>query len=231
MLNLPILRSLAYAFALIVITPSFTSAAIINGDFSTGDFSGWTIFSDPNGTANGDPNSNGLPDVVSFDVSGGGPSAAAQFRVGRTGGASANQGGGIFQTIQTAAGDLILSVDFALESTGNNAQGGLFELTLNGVVVDFTDVGAVTVGEVIRGNLNANVTVDAGDQDVRLSVRRQFFAGSASTPSQYFDNVSASGSAVAIPEPATTVLLSIVGLAFAVCRHRSTRSACAHNGG
>lgn len=206
------------ALALIVLAPSVVSAAIINGDFSRGNFTGWTTFSDPDGTANG-ANPDGLPEVVSFDVTGDGPSAAAQFRVGRTGGSTINQGGGIFQSIQTTAGDLVLSVDFALESTGNNAQGGLFELTLNGDVVDFADIGAVTVGEVIRGQMNATVAVGAGSQEVRLSVRRRFGAGSDSTPRQFFDNVIASGSAVAVPEPATTGLMSLVGLAF-VARRR-----------
>jgi len=60
----------------------FVSGApiLLNGDFETGDLTGWTTFLTPNGSIG---STNGVPDVVPFDVTGGGtPSDAAQFEVG-----------------------------------------------------------------------------------------------------------------------------------------------------
>ena len=210
--------------AMMALAPTVAPAAIINGDFSTGDLTGWTPFDDPNGTANGEPTSGGLPVVTVFDVTGNGDSSAVQLRVGRTGGPAIDQGGGIFQSIQTAAGVLTLTVDFAVEATGNNAQGGLLELSVNGLVVDSEDILSVSVGEVIRDQLTASLAVGAGSQEIRLSARRLFGAGSANTPAQYFDNVVASGSAVAVPEPASTVSLLLAGLSLGACRIRRKKA-------
>jgi len=212
-----------HAFLLIIVfeaLPHFAHSAVINGDFSTGDFTGWTIFTDPNGTANGDPNSGGNPEVVLFDVSGGGSTLAAQFRVGQTEGTPINQGAGLFQSIETVPGELILSVDIALESFDNNAQGGLFELSLNGSVVDSIDIQTVTVGQIVRDSLTATVSVGAGSQELRMSARRRFGAGSDSTPAQYFDNVIASGSAIAIPEPSSAIALAVLAAWFTASRRR-----------
>ncbi|MEM0924463.1 MAG: hypothetical protein AAGJ83_00360 [Planctomycetota bacterium] len=216
-------RTACIFLAIALATPRFSRAAIVNGDFSTGDLTGWTPFNDPDGTANGDPNSGGNPVISFFDVTGDGASSAVQFRVGRTGGPTANQGGGIIQSIQTIAGDLMLTADFAVESDEINAQGGLFELTINGVVVDSEAVDMMTVGQVVRGSLSAAVSVDAGSQDIQLSIRRRFGAGSASTPVQYFDNVIASGSAVAIPEPAAVLPLLALTTSCLLCRIRRRR--------
>ncbi len=215
-----IFRSCLVMMVTTAVTPVCARAAIVNGDFATGNFAGWTTFDDPNGTANGDPNSGGDPVIALFDVSGNGASSSAQFRVGRTGGPISDQGGGIYQTIQTVTGDLFLSVDVALESTSNNAQGGLFELSVNGLVVDFVDIQSVSVGQIIRDNLTADLSIGAGSQEVRLSVRRRFGAGSAGTPAQYFDNVIATGSAIAVPEPASTVALLLAGMSTGVWRSR-----------
>src|SRR5215469_11867190 len=70
------------------------SNLISNGNFATGDLTGWTPFVTANGT-----NGSGLPVVVSFDTTGTGASNSAQFNVGEADfPVGVQQGGGISQT-------------------------------------------------------------------------------------------------------------------------------------
>jgi hypothetical protein len=67
---------------------------ITNGDFQTGTLAGWTVFTTSNGSDGA-----GLPNVVSFNTTGGGASDAAQFNVGEINFDRTPQGGGLSQTI------------------------------------------------------------------------------------------------------------------------------------
>jgi hypothetical protein len=58
-----------------------TNAGFINGNFGTGDLTGWTVFTTSNGT-NGTFNGVALPNVVSFDTTGTGATNSALFEVG-----------------------------------------------------------------------------------------------------------------------------------------------------
>ncbi|OYP38532.1 hypothetical protein [Rhodopirellula sp. MGV] len=200
--------------------PNFAEAAVVNGDFSSGDLTGWTVFRDANGILNGDPNSNDAPEVNLFDVTGNGESLAVQFRVGRDGFPVENAGGGISQTIETESGELSISVDIAVFSTGNNAQGGQFELSVNGVILETIDIGDMTVDQTIRDQLSGTVRVGQGSQQVQLAVRRIYSAGSAGTPVQYLDNIIATVSPVAIPEPTSAIFLASIGIPMFVRRRR-----------
>src|SRR5437588_11523833 len=75
---------LALAVLLAVVVLGLTavpaSAAIVtNGDFETGNLTGWTTFTTAGGTAN----AGSAPTVSSFDTTGSGASNAAQFNVGQ----------------------------------------------------------------------------------------------------------------------------------------------------
>lgn len=78
---------------------------ILNGDFETGTFANWTVFTLPNGSLGPSP----LPDVALFDVTGSGESYAARFRVGNTLPSSPGVigGGGIRQSVTVGAGLLV----------------------------------------------------------------------------------------------------------------------------
>lgn len=94
------------------------NAAVVNGDFATGDFTGWTTFTTSGGSL-GPVDAN---TVTSFDVSGTGASQAARFQVGQSGG-SFDQGGGIYQSVVVGAGTLSVSADIAAwDSTSGNGS-------------------------------------------------------------------------------------------------------------
>jgi hypothetical protein len=195
--------------------PQIAHADLINPGFETGNFTGWTTFTTPNGTL-GD----GFPQVVLFDTNNDSiPSLAAQFRVGQqvltTG---VFEGGGIFQSVLLAEGPMVLSVDIAAadDAVLNNA-GGLFQLIFDGSVVashNFANIGADTVE---YGTLSYATHVTAGSHEVRIQMSRPFLQGCGRgpcTPTQYVDNVRITSS---VPEPVTLLLctLGLSGLAAA----------------
>ena len=179
-----------------------TRAGLINGDFETGDLTGWTTFNTPNGGT-------ALSDVVLFDTAGTGtPSYSYQMRVGEVSGTigtgGVGEGAGIEQSVFLNAGTLNISVDIATTTTSLNADGGTFELLLNGTVVDSYSFGAIDV-PVERSTLNFSGIVPSGMFVIgAVDARRGFGIGSPDTPIQYIDNVDLTGTSV--PEPSTVAL-------------------------
>ena len=90
---------------------------IVNGDFQTGDLSGWTLFTDPFGTLG----PAGAQAVVPFDTNGDTfATFSARFQVGRIPNSPLQppaHGGGMFQTITTDAG--------ARDHRGSRVRAGL----------------------------------------------------------------------------------------------------------
>jgi hypothetical protein len=185
-----LLATLAVVGLTAVIAVGVASAApVANGDFETGDLTGWTTFTTANGTI-------GTPAVVPFDTTGTGASNAAQFGVGQvvfTPGVQ--EGGGIYQSVSTAAGLFDASADVAARAPVANNSCGLFELLVDGVVVashntfslDFTLCPANTT---VRSTLSAaGLALSAGSHEIRIRITRPFIT-SAQTPLEYVDNVS-----------------------------------------
>jgi hypothetical protein len=190
--------------------PSTARAGLVNGDFATGDFTGWTFFTDPNGVLFG----GGAPRVDLFDTVGTGTaSLSADFNVGRQGFPVDNRaGGGIFQDVTLAGGETILSVDIAVQAPGSNSDGGLFELLFDGVVVASHDFGAVGVGTVSRATLTATIDdVIAGTHEFRIHIgRNPGSGGEFSTPNQYLANATVSS----VPEPSSLTLCGLGAFAL-----------------
>lgn len=210
--------------ALAMATTAAQAAELVtNGDFATGDFTAWTLYTTINGTLGPAP----APQVTSFDVTGSGASTAAEFQVGRAvpenGG---NAGGGIFQSITTISGLLTFSADFAsFASTVQNSSGGLFSVLLDGVTLNSFDTGSIAGGSIERGSLAFGMIVTAGTHVLSLQATRPFTTGVPGplygrTPFQYFDNISATQGAV--PEPATWgLMITGFGLAGGALRRRA----------
>jgi hypothetical protein len=192
------LKVLAVAVAVAAFTASAASAASVsNGDFETGDLTGWTTFTTANG-ALGD----GLPVVTPFDTTGAGASNAAEFNVGQASfegvGNLDPQGGGIYRSVTTGTGLFTISADTAAlnrNANTSNASCGLFELMLDGSIVASHDYGRCDASATLRFTLTATgLALTAGSHEVRVRITRPFitFAGSAvsaGSPLEYVDNV------------------------------------------
>ncbi len=213
-------RSLVFAGLLVVslITRPASADVLTNGDFQTGTLAGWTVFTTANGT-----NGTGLPDVVSFNTTGGGASDAAQFNVGEVVFDSTQQGGGLSQTfLISAAGPYMLTEDFASQnSIGEaNEDAGTFSILIDGTTVATDSLGEIGANTTLMGSFVELVNLSAGTHTIETEITREFTSASGETPDEYVDNISLIARATPTPEPSSFVLFGtgILGLAGAVRR-------------
>ena len=163
-------------------------AQLVNGDFATGDFSGWTVFTDPGGDTGGAA-------VVLFDITGTGTAAnSAQFQVGATNfsGTGVGLGGGISQDVTLAAGYYQIQADIAAYNpdTGLNYDAGNFELTVDGTLVATNFLGLINAQQTLRSNLEATMLLSAGTHEIAIAMRRPWLSGDPpGTPDQHLDYI------------------------------------------
>lgn len=197
--------------------------ALMNGDFETGDFTGWTLFTTEFGGI-------GSPAVVPFDTDGDSTATnSARLNVGQIGGPCGigaicpAQGGGILQSFSTGTGQLFVDIDIAAQSEGNNGAGGLFVVLIDGTpltLFDFGDIGPSVSGTIERAHLSAGVAVSTGSHQLHILIMRA--GGETTFVNDYIDNVALNltPAPTAVPEP-TTLLLMGTGLG---AMHRLRRS-------
>ncbi len=185
-----------------------------NGNFETGDFSGWTEFNTVGGSTPFGQEAGGtaLYQVGAFDTAGTGtPSYAAEFEVGEVsgviGGGGSGQGAGIYQNVLLRSGQLNIFLDIAATSGGNNADAGTFELLLDGNVVASDPMGGIGFNQTIRSTLDYSGNITAGTHQIAVDIRRGY--GTGSTPVEYLDNITLGGTAV--PEPNAALLFTLGG--------------------
>jgi hypothetical protein len=181
---------------------------VSNGDFATGDFTGWTLFTtSPNGSLGFPP----VPDVISFDVTGGGATNAARFQVGQGtfDPAIFPAGGGLMQNVLTGTGTFMFTANIAAFFDGSlaggcfppncsNGDAGTFSAVLDGVTRATTSFGDIFDQQTLRSVLSFTSDLAAGTHDLEILMTRigANHGGPSSgltfgdTPFQFVTNVS-----------------------------------------
>ncbi|HLO86205.1 MAG TPA: PEP-CTERM sorting domain-containing protein [Nostocaceae cyanobacterium] len=200
-----------------------SASPLVNGDFETGDLTGWTTFTTSNGTLG-----EGYPQVVPFDTDNNGTlSNSAKFRVGEGFYTGIHEGGGIFQNVLLSAGNLNISANIAaLGGRFDNASGGKVQLLFDNVVLDSHDFSNISAGQAEYSFLSSINNVTAGLHEIRFLFTRPFVQNSI-TPTQYIDNIVLSGTATqAVPEPTSMLGLLAVGSlsAFSLIKRKQQQS-------
>lgn len=164
-----------------------SSGPLVNGDFETGDLSGWTTFLTPRGELSAS--------VVPFDIDNDGTATnSARFVVGHTSSDAGYQGGGIFQIVPLSSGNLTITARIAMTPWGCNADGGVVTMLFDDVMADTHDFGESCDNANRYATLRADLSdIAAGNHEIRFVVtRRYFMSGNA----DLIDDVVLSGSAL-----------------------------------
>ncbi|HLX72336.1 MAG TPA: hypothetical protein VKV04_22180 [Verrucomicrobiae bacterium] len=201
-------------------------AQLYNGNFETGDFSGWTEFNTVNGGTS-------VYQVVQFDTAGTGtPSYAAEFEAGEVsggiGGGGLGQGAGIYQNVSLGAGTLNIFLDIAALSPANQADAGTFQLLVDGNVVASDAMGAIGFNQTLRSTLSYSGNITAGTHQIAVDIRRGYGTEYPDTPYEFLDNITLTGTAV--PEPNAALLFAMAGVCVipmrAIAKRRKLKSVC-----
>jgi hypothetical protein len=172
-----------------------------NGDFATGDFTDWTLFTT---SSNGSLGFAPVPDVISFDVTGSGATNAARFQVGQVTVSrfGVQEGGGLAQNVLTGPGTFMFTANIAAfwlaSLAGFNGDAGTFSAVLDGVTLARTSFGNITDQQTLRGVLSFTSDLLAGSHDLEILMTRGFTnhgtPGSGltfgDTPFQFVTNIS-----------------------------------------
>jgi hypothetical protein len=202
--------------ALTCLTVGSAKANFVNGNFATGDLTGWTVFTTPGGT-----NGAGLPTVVSFNTTGSGATNSAEFNVGAG-------GGGIEQTLSLGVGmHTITGAIAAMDDAGGlvNTSAGDFQVLVNGTEVEDNNLGGFGSSfQILRGTLSVDINIPtSGSYTIAFQITRPFLSEGDQTPTQYLTDLSITG-ASAVPEPATMMPLAGLFGALVFVRFRRVRS-------
>ena len=216
-----LIRSLSF-FGLMLHIANVNALMITNGDFETGDFSGWNTFTTSNGTLSGASDYS----VSGFDVNGDFISSyAAKFSVGYdvppcvyVDLCKNYEGGGISQQFASNNGIYSFSANIAVENTsiygGYNRQGGLFSLLIDDIIVDSIEVGVIYAGETLMDELSYTGFLGDGLHTLSFSITREW--GPTTSLNQYLDDVKITS----VPEPSTMLLISLGLIILIVKRSR-----------
>jgi hypothetical protein len=195
---------------LLVLVAAQAGAAnlLTNGSFQSGDFTGWTLGTTADGTAGA-----GFPVIAPYP-----PNPAmnsAKYEVGQVNSNGLFEGATLSQSFTTTGGSATLSFLWTAMGDGihQNAEGGLFELVLDGSVIASHDVGTINPNDTLSGTLSDTLNLSAGSHTFEIEILRNFLSNPGNTPYQYVTGADAEA-AGGVPEPGTLMLLGsgVVGL-------------------
>jgi hypothetical protein len=189
----PMVARAAAAATLLASTGLACGQQFTNGDFETGDLTGWTVTPTPNGSTLVQ-----LAEVV--DIDGEGPllpSYAGKFQVGLQVYVPEQAGGvDVVQPLELSGGvEYTISFNWAAMRTGAgpNGEGGVFALIVNGAVVGQPQAAGETSPELPRyGFLQQSFTPStSGQYQVCVRITRPFLV--AGLLYQFVDNLEIQG--------------------------------------
>lgn len=199
---------------------SIGSAQFVNGNFETGDLSGWTVTLTTGGA-------NAVADAVQYDIDGPGAlgtNFAGRFSTGRATAGSVQEGLSLTQNMNLTAGTLYtFDFDwsaFRTPTAGSNTQGGVFSFIVNGTILTTQAAGATSGTAPKYGHITATFTPTATQAySVGALITRPFTIPTPTAPTlfQAVDNFTVT----AVPEPASMAALGL-GIA-AILRRRRAR--------
>ena len=203
-------------FAMLCMAPEqvFASNLLNNGSFQAGDFRNWSLDATANGTAG-----IGFPIVTVWPLGG---SNAAQYEVGQVSFISGDfEGAMLLQRFATSDGTLDLTFNWAAMGAGmrSNADAGLFQLVLDGAVLNSFDVGHIAPTELLHGTLTGTASVTAGVHLFEIDILRPFQSGQGTTPYQFVTGASVSE----VSEPSSLLLLGSASVGMVGILRRKLR--------
>ena len=184
--------------------------SFVNGNFETGNLSGWTVTPTSNGTTD-------VQDAVQYDIDAGGPlttNFAGHFAVAEVNFDSTQQGILLTQYMTLSSGiQYTFDFDWAAQTTGSNAEGGVFSLVVNGSAIVTQSAGNIGATPIV-GHITALFTpTSTGSYVVGSSITRPW--QSPGNLFQYVDNFNVSSP---VPEPASLLVIALGAAGFAVRR-------------
>jgi hypothetical protein len=187
-------------------------AQLFNGDFTTGDLTGWSISNTVGPMTEYGLETGGtrVAQVVLFDTAGTGMLVnSAQFQVGQTGGeigaSSPPEGIVLYQYVSLSPGWLTMALDIAAYSGSRNGDAGTFQLLLDGNVMATEAMGFIDFHATTRSSLYHEGAITGGTHQIAVDIRR---AGgfAPDTPYEFLANFQIA----VVPEP-PVALLAVVG--------------------
>jgi hypothetical protein len=201
-------------------TQAWAGFQFVNGDFETGDFSGWTV-----GLTSGGANAHQV--VTTFDIDGPGPltdSLAAQFSAGRATGVTTGEHGVTLTQPLTLQAGVTYTFDFDWAATRlpgavANSQGGIFALMVDTTEITRQAAGSTSGSTPKFGHVTGNFTpAVSGDYSVGVWIIRPFTIPSPTSLFQTVDNF------VVVPEPSSMTLVAVGAMVVARRWRRGTRT-------
>jgi hypothetical protein len=200
-------------------------ADFVNGSFETGNLSGWTISTTPNGVTLAQT-------VVLWDIDFAGPrptSFAGQFAVGQlVAQFGVPEGIELTQNLNLISGETYtIGFDWSAHrddpNAGNNFEGGIFDMIVNGNSIANAAAGSTGPSTPRWGSMSADFTATlTGAHTIGARITRPFrVPPNGMVPASLFQSVDNFVLTPAIPEPSTCWILGWFAAAGLIMRRRS----------